>query len=353
MVRFGKYRKDNSMNRKNMIAAVFAMVFGISAVSEQVPVGGMTSSATLVVAEPTSTASVVAPGVGESASGVETGRGVGMTSATSPGVRVRISPILMFAQQDPRSYHIAEIVVANRLAGTTTSLTGYDYAYGQINAANIVAGTNNSWTVIRQLVDMISIDGEETIDLGGIQIRSFSSPSTVLNSSYEVGLHGYGPAAVGVRKNGTLIVSGAPNQKAARVIFITQMALFIGDITDVKHWLLNQGDFSITYEAWYRASTYVGKAVVRLFGISNWPKLDIVRHRHNENGVWVSSGKLRIASGETHQAFILQSASAVNGPYQAELETPTYFGHDYEMGLGQIDTGQTGQNRFYRLMPVW
>lgn len=252
-----------------------------------------------------------------------------------PAVEIRVIPVFMPAQQDPDFVPLAPVLVANCLAGVSTE-TGWGLVHGLITSSNITAGPSNGWWVVQQLVDLKSVDGEETIDLAGVQVKSVSSPSSVLNSEYAVGSRGYGPAAVGVRKDGTLVVSGPPTQKVSRVVFITQMALFTGSIGEVKQWLSGQGNFTIKYEVRYGTSSYVGRAVVRLYGYEqSSPRLIASRHENHF--------EFEMVGGDSHRAFYLQSSAAVNGTYQT-IGRPVYPGD--KLSLENPGSG----NRFYRLV---
>ncbi len=313
--------------------ALIVSLIGVSASDEptQPPaVGGMTSGATIP------SPAVIGPTASTPATKYDTGRQVVLAGGQdAPEVDIRVVPVLLPAQQDPDFWPVARVLVANRLGGVSEGV-GWSLCRGKIVAANLAAGPTNNWWALEQMIDLMSVDGEDTVDLAGIQVTATSYPSPALNSVYGVGDRGYGSAAIGVRKDGTLVVSGPPTQKVSRVIFITQMALFTDTLSAVESWVNGQGNFTIKYEVRYGTSSYVGRAVVRLYGYEqSSPRLIISRHENHF--------EFEVVGGDSHRPFYLQSSAAVNGTYQT-IGRPVYPGD--KLSLENPGSG----NRFYRLV---
>jgi hypothetical protein len=123
-------------------------------------------------------------------------------------------------------------------------------------------GNPTKWLVLQQL---IVVKGD-AVSISQISVRQISSVN-ILDDNYVVGSRGYGPAAIGIKSDGTKIESGSGNQTANTVLFITQMKMFnMGDTHDgqttVRTYLLGQKkQLSLTISASHGVSAVTTTSV--------------------------------------------------------------------------------------------
>jgi hypothetical protein len=319
------------MNRKiTVIVALFAMVFWIgTAFGEQQPPIEVKIPKPAVDLSTNYSSTTIFESTGD--------RQIALASSTtSPEVDITVIPVLLPAQNTTVFWPVAKKLVNDRKVYRWTSDSGYMLCRGQVLPMNLVYSKTNDtpWVVLQQLIDVRSVDGEDTIDLAGINITAESVPG-VLNTSYGVDGRGYGDAAIGIRNDGSVVTTGSPSQKVARVIFITQLKLFVDKLSTVENWVNAQDNFTIRYAVKYGESSYIGKGVVSIYGYTLQPMLVVRRHE--------GYTMFGVVGGDEYRPHFLQSSATVDGPY-ITVDRPVYSGD-------MLPTGEIGSgNKFFRLV---
>lgn len=123
-------------------------------------------------------------------------------------------------------------------------------------------GNPTKWLVLQQLV----VVKGDSVSISQISVKQTSNPK-LLDDTYGVGGLGYGPAAIGVKSDGSKIESGSGAQTAKTILFVTQMKMFNmadsheGQAT-VRTYLLSQkGQMSLTFTASYGVSVITTTSV--------------------------------------------------------------------------------------------
>lgn len=280
-----------------------------------------------------------APAVGETISTAvvqtETVNHGGVTlMSPPPEVDIRVVPILAPPQNMVGFWPVAVKAVNDTINSTWTTDSGYKLCRGKISATNVVYSKTGEtlWLVVQQLIDVRSVDGKDTISLSEIKVTAESVPSA-LNRTYQVGNNGYGEAAIGIREDGSLVTSGSPSQKVARVVFVVQMPLFVDDPAVVRAWVLSQENFTINYTVKYGTSAYVGRATVSILGYGNY-RPELVRN--------ASGTSFTVEGGDPNRSYDILSASEAKGPYVETGLPPVYSGDIWSFINNQ-------QMQFFRL----
>jgi len=156
-------------------------------------------------------------------------------------------------------------IIDDYLVGTFNKSSGYIVIEDDKipwTALCYAEGNPTKWLVLQQLI----VVRGDAVSISQISVKQTSNPN-ILDDNYIVGGRGYGPAAIGVKSDGTKIESGSGNQTAKTVLFITQMKMFNmadnheGQSTVRTYLLGHKGHLSLTFTASYGISTITTTSV--------------------------------------------------------------------------------------------
>jgi len=145
-------------------------------------------------------------------------------------------------------------IIEDYLAGKFNRTFGYAVVEDSKitwNSLCYAEGNPTEWLVLQQL---IVVKGEgDSVSISQITVGQDSTVD-VLDDNYAVGGRGYGPAAIGVKSDGTKIESGLGTQTANTVLFVTQMKMFNMGATHegqktVRTYTLGQKNLRVTITA--------------------------------------------------------------------------------------------------------
>jgi len=307
-----------------MIVALFAVVIIATAFGQTTTVPSVGISASI------STAGKVVETAVETTNIITRAVRLNSPSSSLAAVSIKVVPILAPPQGTPSSGSVLEWLIRDWVTGDLVSDHGYQLCRGKISTENVNA---RSGMVVQQLVEVKSLSGLDEVSLSEILVKSASTP-TALNRTYEVGENGYGLLAVGYKANGTVVTDGSPTQKVARVIFITQMAIFNDAQEKIDSWVQSWSDFTIDYEVRHGSSAYVGRGTVSLNGYDNIrPSI-----------VMTAGGGFTVSGGDQNRPYVVQSSPEVEGPY-IDIGFPVYSGDVWWLP----GPNQMGPQEFFRL----
>lgn len=107
--------------------------------------------------------------------------------------------------------------------------------------------------IVQILIDANSVAGDDTINIRMFSVVSKDRATGSLSDTYVVGNRSYSIAAIGIKKDGTIITGGPNDQMVARIIFVVQPRLYSGGATwegkvEVRSWVLIQPEYIVDYE---------------------------------------------------------------------------------------------------------
>lgn len=286
-----------------LIVALVAMIFGIATAFGQTvsPTGNSTSMAIPKIGKAVSGATNVPPQN-------VTMHGRQLMADPYVGVNIEVVPVLLPAQNMAISWEARARFQEDYLNKTLTNNAGYQLiSNGKINWENTVyaEGTNTAWPVVQQFTKVESKDGSDSISLSMLRVSAIST-GDALTSTYQVGEFGYSDIVFGIRKDGSRVTSGDPDQIVAKLIIVTQMSLFNGGATQagldqVEAYVMGQENFSITYHVTMAGDTEaIGIARVSILV----PRLE-----------WTSIGVRLLDGGTNNQYDLLVSDVVTGGPW--------------------------------------
>lgn len=187
-------------------------------------------------------------------------------------------------------------------------------------------GNPTKWLVLQQL---IVVKGD-SVSISQISVKQTSNPK-LLDDTYGVGGLGYGPAAIGVKSDGSRIESGSGTQMAKTVLFVTQMKMFnMADSHDgqatVRNYLLgHKGRLSLTFTASYGISVITTTSVFVIM-----PRVDLnITEDQNFRKVL----KISIIGDAPDFGYNLYQSSDPQGPWTGIGEIRSLVGMDIEREL--------------------
>jgi hypothetical protein len=157
-------------------------------------------------------------------------------------------------------------LIDDYLSGTLNGGSGYVVVKdGRVpwTALCYAEGNPTGWLVLQQLI----VARGNGVSISQVTIGQ-DSTADVLDDTYAVGSRGYGPAAVGVKSDGTKIEGGLGTQTANTVLFVTQMKMFNmaasheGQKTVREYLLITEKNLSVTVTATLGGSTAKSTASV-------------------------------------------------------------------------------------------
>lgn len=186
-------------------------------------------------------------------------------------------------------------------------------------------GNPTDWGVLQQL---IVVKGD-SVSISQVSVGQ-NSTVDVLDDNYVVGSRGYGPAAIGVKSDGSKIESSVGTQTANTILFVTQMKMFNMGATHegrktVRTYVLNQKNFNLGVTAKVGSSVSSTASVVvvmpRLFLNTTWDpsfqqvvELSILGdapdfmydlyQTSNPNGPWIGMGEVSSVGREIKQESV-------------------------------------------------
>lgn len=140
--------------------------------------------------------------------------------------------------------------------------------------------------IVQILIDATSIAGDDTINIGMFSATSKDRATGSLSHTFTVGNKSYSAAAIGIKKDGTVITGGPNDQMVARIIFVIQPRLYSGGATwegkaEVRSWILIQSEYIVDYEVFVQDREVLGgKASISV----RKPYLSITRESLTLNG---------------------------------------------------------------------
>lgn len=203
----------------------------------------------------------------------QTGRNASLAGGVS---HIQVLPFFGPAMNTAGAETVHRKLIEDSLAGAINKSSGYiPIDDGKIpwTALCYAEGNPTGWLVLQQL---IVVHGD-SISISQISMEQ-NSTADVLDDNYVVGNRGYGPAAIGVKSDGSKIESGPGTQTANTVLFITQMKMFNMGATHegqktVRTYTLGQKDLSVTVTARNGSSSSTTSVVVvmpKLFLSTVW-----------------------------------------------------------------------------------
>jgi hypothetical protein len=197
-------------------------------------------------------------------------------------------------------------------------------------------GNPTRWLVLQQLI-VVRGNG---VSISQISVEQNSTPE-ILSDKYVVGGRGYGPAAIGIRSDGTKIESGSGSQTANVVLFVTQMKMFnMGDTHDgqatVRSYLLGQKkSLSLTLMAHYGVSAV---ATTSVFVIMPRLSLNVTEDQNFRKVV-----KISIVGDAPDFGYNLYQSSDPQGPWIGIGEIQSSTGSEIERELAH--------HQFFKALP--
>lgn len=283
-----------------------------------------------------------------------------LSSGTAGTSRAWVTPVLgpslqsaSFNQFASKLINDAVAKTINMAPHTVTSPTDYTVlSNGKISPSNLILSTvEHTWAatlhppapfdqeygqLLLLLVQAESKTGADNISLAMVAVGG-SDNLNVLNNTLTFRVaDDYGVYAIGIKADGTVVGNGPSTQLVSRVIFITRMKMFNGGdtqrgIDQATSWIV-QVNLTLTYYARIIGDPDSYSAVT----------LSLTGYANNRPTMSISNLSSIVLSGAENRLYILQSAPAIEGPWQNTGLTIT--------GNGSVPFQPTNNTGFFRVV---